>query len=124
MLPRLRALSLGIAAQIVLGESPVPAGVERRLHEYVAGRAALGAWLPALDRLLLEYVRRPPPGEHALAALLEAGVEPDAVLDELRSLLLVAHESTACALAWTVERLARHPAGRARAPPRPGRRLR
>jgi cytochrome P450 family 135 len=120
-LPRLRSLTLALAAELVLGGKPPQ--LERLLHRYVAGRSALGTWFPViaparrtferrrdeLDRLLLESVREPPPGEHALAALLEAGLAEDTILEELRALLLVAHESTACALAWTLERLAHHP---------------
>lgn len=120
-LPHLRPLTLAIAAELTLGERP--AALERRLQDYVAGRAATGAWLPALiparrvlearrrrlDGFLLERVRSPAPGPHALAALLEAGLEEQAIVEELRTLLLVGHESTACALAWALERLARHP---------------
>jgi cytochrome P450 family 135 len=119
-LPRLRPLALAIACEIVLGAQPPHLG--QRLQRFVTGRAALASWFPSLrparllldrrrrelDELLLGLVRRPPPGEHALAALLAAGLEPEAVAEELRALLLVAHESTACALAWTLERLARH----------------
>jgi len=120
-LPRLRSLALALAGEIVLGAKPPQ--LEERLQRYVAGRAAIAGWFPRLqparlvlerrrrelDELLLELVRRPPPGEHALSALLASGLEPELVAEELRALLLVAHESTACALAWTLERLAHHP---------------
>ncbi len=118
-LPRLRRVALHVAARIVLGEEPP--GLARRLDDYVAGRAAIATWLPrlaparrllterrdALDQLLLEAIRTGADG--AAAALVGAGLDTAVVLEELRTLLLVAHESTACALAWTLERLARHP---------------
>ena len=46
-----------------------------------------------------------------LRARLEDGGEVDnaAVADELLTLLVAGHETTASALAWTVERLRRHP---------------
>jgi hypothetical protein len=46
-----------------------------------------------------------------LAPLREAGGEIDrnAVADELLTLLVAGHETTASSLAWTVERLSRHP---------------
>lgn len=120
-LPRLRRLSLAIAAELVLGENPAELGP--LLREAVSGRAALGALFPGLaparrglerrrrrlERLFAECARRPVSGEHALAAMLEAGLDEEAILAELGTLLVVAHESTACALAWALELLARHP---------------
>jgi cytochrome P450 len=120
-LPRLRRLTLAIAADLVLGERPPQ--LAPRVDGYVAGRVALASWFPALlpaqlllarrrrqlDQLLLACVQRPAPGDHALSALLAADVDVGTTVEELRALLLVAHESSACALAWTLERLARHP---------------
>lgn len=122
-LPQLRRLALALASRPILGDDRPPAELEMLLHASVSGRAALGAWFPALaparrnlersrqrlERLLSEQTRRPPPGEHALTVLLDAGLDEETILAELRTLLIVAHESTACALAWALELLAREP---------------
>jgi cytochrome P450 len=71
----------------------------------------------AIDALLIEEIarRRAAPDlaerDDILSLLLSAGSElTDAELcDELITLLVAGHETTATALAWAVERLARHP---------------
>src|SRR4051794_34731826 len=50
-----------------------------------------------------------------LSLLVRAGLPDGALRDELMTLLLAGHETTATGLAWTCERLARHPAVGARA---------
>jgi cytochrome P450 len=71
-----------------------------------------------LDRILYELIRErraQPPRADVLGALLAATDEhgdalPDShVRDELVTLLLAGHETTATSLAWALERLARHP---------------
>jgi len=72
-----------------------------------------------LDRLLLELIRErraEDPREDILGVLLAATEEngeplsDSHVRDELVTLLLAGHETTATALSWALERLARHPA--------------
>jgi cytochrome P450 len=47
--------------------------------------------------------------DDVLSMLLEAGMEDQELRDELMTLLVAGHETTATALAWAVERLVRHP---------------
>jgi cytochrome P450 len=75
--------------------------------------------LAPVDALLHEQIRarRAEPGDDVLSLLLEARGEDgepmtDAELrDELVTLLVAGHETTATALSWTAERLVRHPGG-------------
>jgi len=60
-----------------------------------------------LDRLRSEAPGSEEPGDSLAAALREAGLEDDALLGLLRSLMLAAHDVPASALAWTVTELAR-----------------
>jgi cytochrome P450 len=78
----------------------------------------------AADRVVYDEIeaRRAEPGEHddVLSLLLAARDEEGQPLtdlelrDELMTLLLAGHETTATALSWTLERLVRHPATLAR----------
>ncbi len=89
-----------------------------RVHE----RGILRRWLAPVRALLLEEIaaaRRAPDlaaREDILALLVQAthedgaSMRDDELLDELVTLLVAGHETTATALAWAVERLARHPA--------------
>jgi cytochrome P450 len=71
-----------------------------------------------IDALLLEEIaaRRDDPGEDILSLLLRARFEDgepmsdQEVCDQLVTLLVAGHETTATALAWTFELLAHHPA--------------
>jgi cytochrome P450 len=105
-----RALDLtggprGIAVMAVMGT----AGLERRR----IFRGALGK----VDRLIGEEIvrRRATPGEDVLSMLVQARHEDGTAMsdaeirDELMTLLVAGHETTATGLAWAVERLARHP---------------
>jgi cytochrome P450 len=79
---------------------------------------------PEVDRLLLEEIadhRRDPDGRDDVLALLVAARDEDgeplsdrALRDHVVTLLLAGHETTTTALAWTFERLVRHPAALAR----------
>jgi cytochrome P450 len=82
----------------------------------------IGFYRPMLrpvDRLLFEQIRerRARPGEDVLSLLLAARHDDGSPLserelrDELVTLLVAGHETTATALAWTVERLTRMPGG-------------
>jgi cytochrome P450 len=76
-------------------------------------------WLRPVDALLYEQIadRRAEPGEDVLSLLLAARTEEGEPLtdteirDELMTLLVAGHETTATALAWTAERLTRTPGG-------------
>ncbi len=61
-----------------------------------------------IDALLAERLAAPAPG--SVAALLKDAVTPDELRDQVVTLLAAGHETTATALAWALERLARHPA--------------
>jgi cytochrome P450 len=87
-----------------------------------AGRLApLRKQLAAIDAMLYEEIRsrRREPGldrrDDILSLLLQATHEDGSPMsdeelrDELMTLLLAGHETTATALAWAVERLVRHP---------------
>jgi cytochrome P450 len=71
-----------------------------------------------IDALLLEEIaaRRDAPGEDILSLLLQARFEDgepmsdQEICDQLVTLLVAGHETTATALAWTFELLAHHPA--------------
>jgi cytochrome P450 len=105
--------------------------------ERILSLTGLGEWLPteqnrafersrrALDRLVLDLVaerrRTGVRGEDLLSMLLEAEAEGGAgrmsdrqVRDEVMSIFLAGHETTANALAWTFYLLAQHPGVRAR----------
>ena len=72
-----------------------------------------------VDALLYEQIRerRAAPGDDVLSLLLEARDEDGRPMsdrelrDELVTLLVAGHETTATALSWTVERLVRTPGG-------------
>src|SRR3954470_16258259 len=79
--------------------------------------AKLKALRTEIDALLLEEIaaRREAPGEDILSLLLQARFEDgepmsdEEVCDQLVTLLVAGHETTATALAWTIELLAHHP---------------
>jgi cytochrome P450 len=110
---RLRAMLarvLGGASMLVMA-SAGPRRVER------AG--VYRRWLRPVDALLHEQIaeRRAAPGDDVLSLLLAARGEDGSPMseqelrDELITLLVAGHETTATALAWTVERLTRTPGG-------------
>jgi cytochrome P450 family 135 len=75
--------------------------------------------LTPVDKLLREQIRerRAEPGDDVLSLLLEARHEDGSPMtehelrDELVTLLVAGHETTATALSWTAERLVRTPGG-------------
>jgi cytochrome P450 len=101
-----------LALQVTSSENPRPRSPWGRFNELVA----------AADRVIYDelHERRAQPdgAEHddILSMLLEARDEDGQPLtdlelrDELMTLLLAGHETTATALSWTLERLVRHPA--------------
>jgi cytochrome P450 len=84
--------------------------------------ARLRALRREIDGVLLEEIaaRRDDPGEDILSLLLQARFEDgepmsdQEVCDQLVTLLVAGHETTATALAWTLELLAHHPDALAR----------
>ena len=72
--------------------------------------------LEETDRLLYEEIavrRADPSGEDILSLLVaNTDLSDEQVRDELLTLLVAGHETTATGLAWALERLARHPAAR------------
>ncbi|MEV4217331.1 cytochrome P450 [Nonomuraea sp. NPDC049725] len=66
----------------------------------------------AVDAILYDEIRRrraDPDGTDVLSRLLNAGLGDEEVRDELITLLIAGHETTATGLAWTFERLLRLP---------------
>jgi cytochrome P450 len=61
-----------------------------------------------MDAVLAERLRTPAPGS-VLAMLADSGATPRELRDQVVTLLAAGHETTATALAWALERLARHP---------------
>jgi cytochrome P450 len=114
----------------LLGET---SSVDLQLRALLAGRlgrgdplAALRELLRGIDELLLAEIaeRRVDPGlaerEDILSLLLSArfedgsGMDDRDLRDQLITLLLAGHETTATGLAWTFDLLLRHPAALAR----------
>ncbi|HYF27463.1 MAG TPA: cytochrome P450 [Baekduia sp.] len=128
--PRLQALTLDVILRVVFGSR------DRELHAAVAAALRLTHHAPALlgmsllprdlgprspygafvravarvDALLARHVATAAPDrDSALGRLQEAGLAPQELRDVLVTLLAAGHETTATALAWALERLARHP---------------
>lgn len=137
-----RALTLEVICRVVLGvtargrldrllplvDKVVSAGPLVLLGSFYPGLTAVPPWRAhwtaqqRLDRLIYGEIaqRRGCPGiadrPDVLSRLLADGSFPDAQLrDQLVTLLLAGHETTATALAWTMSELARDPALLARA---------
>jgi cytochrome P450 len=126
MLPVFRRLTFGLLFRVVLGtgEPARAAAIEHALDRFIGGLPVLATWPTALRPLLLPALRRRRaeldallraelergPGEgSAAAALLATQVPEEELLAELRALLIVGQETTASALAWGIDLLARHP---------------
>jgi cytochrome P450 len=123
--PRLDSLRDKLSQLLAYGDRPItllpppPSWMERLLERRgpIAGFFSLRE---EVDELLFEQVdeRRGEPGDRddVLAMLLEARHEDGSPMsrqelrDELMTLLVAGHETTASALAWAFERLAREPA--------------
>jgi cytochrome P450 len=109
-LRRMLARVLGGGSMIAMATAG-PARVER------AG--VYHRWLKPVDELLQEQIaeRRAAPGDDVLSLLLSARGEDGEPMsdqelrDELITLLVAGHETTATALSWAIERLARTPGG-------------
>ena len=126
MLPVFRRLSFALLLRVVLGiDAPAcAAAIQYALDRFIGGAPVLASWPtrlrpllgPALrrrqvhlDALLRAELERGPAEGSAAAALVAAHLSEEEVLAELRALLVVGQETTASALAWGIELLARHP---------------
>ena len=126
MLPVFRRLTFGLLCRVVLGtgEPARAAAIAHALDRFISGPPILATWptrlrpflLPALrrrqaelDALLRAELERGPGEGSAATALLATHLPEDELLAELRALLIVGQETTASALAWGTELLARHP---------------
>jgi cytochrome P450 len=71
----------------------------------------------AIDAQLRAVIaaRRADPGEDVLSQMIAAGLDEDELRDHLVTLIAAGHDTTAGALGWAVERLARDPAALERA---------
>lgn len=127
-LPRMRQLAFRVACRLVLGveDTVTVLAFENRMRALVGGPAALASWSSshilsasytrrrtALDELMLDLIKNRRNASHttALDLLLDDPSlrERSALLEELRTLLIIGHETSGCAMAWALERLAWHP---------------
>lgn len=137
---RMQELALEVITQVVFGVRRGPLhDALRDTLDLVAGlrgillMAVLGpdraeragifrSALRRVDELIFEEIarRRGAPGDDVLSLLLEATHEDGSPMsdqelrDELTTLLVAGHETTATALAWALERLSHHPGAWAR----------
>jgi len=131
LLGELQALTLDVILRIVLGVRDPELAAEIRATLGAASSlprmAAMGlvprdlgprspwgafrARLRGVERSLRAVVaeRRARPGDDVLSGLIAAGCDDDELRDHLVTLLAAGHETTAGALAWATERLARAP---------------
>jgi len=123
--PRLDALRERLAAMLAFGDRPIsmlppkPGGLAARVLERVGPFASFAAVQADTDRLLFELIeerrREQAGGDDILAMLLDARHEDGSSMtdqelrDELMTLLIAGHETTASTLAWAFERIPRHP---------------
>jgi cytochrome P450 len=134
LLPRMQELTLSIIVRVVLGvdederAKAVGAALRRVLAFHVRdmlvwlwpGLLGVPPWKSVVldfdraDRLIYAEIerRRADPGRaeraDVLSMLLDDNPDPGLVRDELVTLLVAGHETTAVALSWTFERLLRH----------------
>ncbi len=95
--------SMGLQVSVMFGRrKPL-----ERLHEMAKD----------IDTLLFAEIeqRRSAPGEDICSMLVAAGFDDQEVRDQLMTLLIAGHETTATGLAWSLDLLARHPDVMARA---------
>ena len=139
--PRMQEITLDVVLRVIFGVNEaarlgelrerVRAMVERIMGapslfamsvagpEWIERRGLYDGVMGPVDALLAEQIRarRDEPGEDVLSLLLSARDEQGEPMtdrelrDELVTLLVAGHETTATALAWTVERLVRMPGG-------------
>ncbi|HEU4611420.1 MAG TPA: cytochrome P450 [Kofleriaceae bacterium] len=113
------ALELGMRAQVASLRSPLPLGYEWPLPRHLQMRRAVKMLDAVVYRLIREGRARGTDRGDVLSILLLArdeagGLTDSQVRDEVMTLLLAGHETTANALTWTWFELARHPDVRAK----------
>jgi cytochrome P450 len=126
--PRMQALTLSVILRTVFGvedENALHHAMRKGL-DFVAGykgiaalvalgpdraEKVLGRALKPVDDLVSAEIarRRRDPGDDVLSMLVQTEMSDKEIRDELMTLLIAGHETTATALAWAFERLARHP---------------
>src|SRR5919201_5290516 len=129
-LARMQALTLEVIMRVVFGtDDPALRDALRRALDMTQSTPRLiamalvrrdlgplspyGQFLRAvarLDALLEQRIAGAPADGSILAVLRAADPDPGQLRDQLVTLLAAGHETTATALAWAFERLARHPA--------------
>jgi cytochrome P450 family 135 len=129
-LPRMQALTLEVIMRVVFGtDDPALRGALRRALDMTQStprlvamalvRRDLGRFSPygrflravaALDAVLEQRIASAAADGSILAVLRAVEPDPNELRDQLVTLLAAGHETTATALAWAFERLARHPA--------------
>jgi cytochrome P450 family 135 len=123
--PRLDAVRERLSAMLAFGDRfisllpPTPGGRAEKVLQRVGPFAAFARLQREADALLFELIdERRGAGERrddVLAMLLEARhadslpMSDQELRDELMTMLVAGHETTASTLAWAVERLSRHP---------------
>src|SRR5690349_20926230 len=134
--PSMQSITLDVILQAVFGVEDE--GRRARLHQLLGDLLAattsmslqvqvlFGRTVPlerlqeqarAIDALLLEEIaeRRAAPGEDICSLLVQArfedgsGMDDAELRDQLMTLLMAGHETTATGLAWTLDLLVRHP---------------
>ncbi|MEN3319150.1 MAG: cytochrome family [Mycobacterium sp.] len=134
LLPRMQALTLSIIVRVVLGvdeddRAQAVGAALRRVLAFRLSNMLLWVWpglqrvrpwsnivrdLDRADQLIYTEIERrradPRRAERAdvLSMLLDGDPDPELVRDELVTLLVAGHETTAISLSWTFERLLRH----------------
>jgi cytochrome P450 family 135 len=134
LLPRMQALTLSIIVRVVLGvdeddRAEAVGAALRRVLAFRLSNMLLWVWpglqrvrpwsnivrdLDRADELIYAEIERrradPRRAERAdvLSMLLDGDPDPELVRDELVTLLVAGHETTAVSLSWTFERLLRH----------------
>jgi cytochrome P450 len=126
-LPRMQALTLEVMLRVVFGSRDValrdalrapldmtqstPRLIAMSLFQRDVPGSPFGRFVRAvrrMDAVLAERLATPAPGS-VLALLKESGATSRELRDQVVTLLAAGHETTATALAWALERLARHP---------------
>jgi cytochrome P450 family 135 len=122
--PRMQALTLDVIMQVVFGGDlpelreairrtlDMTKSLPRALFFSLTGNdLGFRRAIDATERQLLDVIRarRAAPGNAVVDELIAAGSSDAELRDQLVTLLAAGHETTAGALAWAFERLARHP---------------
>jgi cytochrome P450 len=128
-LPRMQAVTLEVIQRVIFGSRDPElrdalraaldmTGSTTRLVAMSLAQKDLGRWSPygrflravkRIDELLYTRIDEAGDGDSILDTLAAAGATREELRDQLVTLLAAGHETTATALAWALERLARHP---------------